>query len=292
MKNDMQEALAMQKQVLELEQRIEQTVLSIQERLQNGQSTGDPVRDFVIAHHGVLDSNVEAPYRAIYDALHGKTDVPVFFLDDSGYSERDGLKVLPSRTAKMAFVSDDPIFNAEEGSIEFPVDNHLFRGDMHIMNSWDVQEGSIDISPRELVSLKYASDQVESSPGHVVSLHIGDAVLEYFGRSALSKQIYAEAALMLGKEVPDDFREAYIGWKDKRKDELVRALKTQETAIDRNSGNTGSSVGYRQMEFLLKQAVALGMHEEECVFGDDDGSMDVPAYVLRLCQEHSVELTQ
>ena len=42
---------------------------ALQEKIKNGESTGDKIKDFVIAHFGGISAELEQPYRAIKGKL-------------------------------------------------------------------------------------------------------------------------------------------------------------------------------------------------------------------------------
>jgi len=212
----------------------------LQEKIKQGATTGDRIKDFVIANLGTLDSDSEKPYREMEERLKGQKGNQILVVDQdeslrggpgSGipYISPDHIGI--DITLMLGILTNGLKLDIQKGKLVFPTKEYAEKRDHRGWRGrWELKKGSIKVNSDDFMNLgkKLERSRVpkpnDSSAKweHGLLIHTGDGVGDYFRGEfyLMAKKIgrvdnsgmnlsYVEALNLLGQEVPPDFKGEY-----------------------------------------------------------------------------------
>ncbi len=286
-------------------------------RIIKGESTGDPIRDFVIVSYGGRASkHAELPYKVLDHTVRKNIDEQILVVQ-----QKEGIHGCPGiiapKTIDPSFIGVDttlylgiltgPLeFKAGEG-IVIPTKEYATQ---YTQGTWTLQGGSMTLSMFDLAGfgrtitkrrtpMRNDIDDLLNSNMFKSALHIyvGSEVEAYFRKDQRSlfkgderlELSYVSALQLLGKNAPKDFKEAY----DKKVyNERVSLISRIERATEPREEDSSESNRSREarVKRLLQEALTLGLHDCDMKFEYRTGvTIDVSVYVKALCKKYSIE---
>ncbi len=236
-------------------------MVALQERIRNGESTGNSARDYVVVHNGTLNPAAVKPYEELQAQLRGKEGAPLLLVRQSQYPlmaymmgihppEESATRIITNlklgildagfkldpTTAEITLPLRDRRY--AERHAEYQEHHKWFEGQEH--HKWFSYEGNIILYEYEVSSSGQATavrPPIEdglmgllggpSVLGSQWELRVGDKVAEYFRRDGRLDISYVRALRLLGigMQAPADFQRAY---RERRETERLTILRDLE----------------------------------------------------------------
>ncbi len=312
--DELREIEKLQKKEAGREARAARMGQEIVDRILRGESSGDPIRDFVIVYHGG-SKHAEIPYRVLDHKVRENINGPVFVVH-----QQEGIHGCPGITAPETI---DPMFigvdtRLELGILTKPLEFKALEGiviptekyaTQYNSEKWKRKDGPMTLSMFDLAgfgkTIKRRTTPMNNDPSDLsntfrsgLNIYVGTEVEAYFrkdqrplfrGDERLDLS-YVSALQLIGKEAPKDFKEAY----DKKVyDERVYVITQLEQAIAREEGEKDSFSRGNLVQTTtrwLHRALGLRLHECEMKIEYRPGvTIDVHIYVRDLCKKYSIE---
>jgi hypothetical protein len=199
----------------------------LQEKIRGGDSTGDKIRDFVIANLRTLSPEAEKPYRETEARLKNGVGSQILVVNQSESIHGCPGIVAPAYINPMFIGIDTELklgvltsgleLDVKEGNIILPTDKHAIKYDRYSRSKWKLEEGPISFSWYEFANLgKEVQRRMTPMPNdlsahfeHGLTLHLREEVEQYFGVNRHLDTSYVEALNLLGHEAPERFRKKY-----------------------------------------------------------------------------------
>ncbi|MEA3248682.1 MAG: hypothetical protein U9Q73_03185 [Nanoarchaeota archaeon] len=201
----------------------------LQEKIRGGDSTGDKIRDFVIANLGTLSPEAEEPYRETEARLKNRAGSQILVVKQS-----ESIQGCPGITPpayidprfigvdtklKLGILTSGLELDIKEGSIILPTDKHAIKYDRYSRSKWKLKEGPISLNWYEFANLGKEvhrrmtplSNDLSAHFEHGLTLHLEEEVEKYFGGDRHLDTSYVEALNLLGHEAPERFIKKYDG---------------------------------------------------------------------------------
>ena len=203
----------------------------LQEKIKGGESTGDTIKDFVIANLGTLSPDAEKPYRETEVRLKNNVGNHVLSVRQSESIHGCPGIIPPSYIDPMFIGLDTELrlgvltsgleLDIGKGEIIFPTEKYARKFDKYSESEWQLKEGPISFGwykfmdlgkkiQRKMLSVR---SDLSNLPGmHFGSglmLYLGEEVKQYFGGDRYLDTSYVEALNLLGHESPERFRKKY-----------------------------------------------------------------------------------
>jgi len=234
--SDIQDILRLTKNGNSAKSKVSKKFEQIQEKIKSGESTGDKIRDFVIANLGTLSKNAEKPYRKTEAKFRDAAGSQVLIVkqDKGDYMgtigpgcSKPSLTII-DETLTLGILKSGLELDIQKGEIIFPTDKHVIKRGNYSSNKWGLTEGPISLNCCEFTYLgNYVKTGILIPPqviitgdnpdfNHGLMLYLGKEVEQYFeredyfgtGRTQLDIS-YAEALNLLGHEAPGIFQEKH-----------------------------------------------------------------------------------
>jgi hypothetical protein len=209
------------------------------ERIKKGESTGDTVRDFVIAHSLAVCPDAEKQYRTLLEKFKAGSR---FLIVEKREAMHGCPGIIPPPRSeyerfmhidtelKLGVLISGVELDINSGNIVFPTEKYARRHDWR-SDKWELKQGKLGLAWyriselnrdfREKLSRKFpwlcSSDSIQ--------IFAGDEASSYFCSKIA---LYAEALLLLGVEAPEKFSEQYN--KELRKKRIGLVNKLEELA--------------------------------------------------------------
>lgn len=212
----------------------------LQEKIKQGATTGDRIRDFVIANLGTFDSEFEKPYRDMEERLKGQKRNQILVVDQdeslrggpgSGipYISPDHIGI--DITLMLGILTNGLELDIQKGDLVFPIKEYAEKRDHRgRRGKWELKKGPIKVSSDVFMNLgkklertlvpKPNDSSIQWERGLLI--HTGNDVGDYFRGEDyhMFKRIgtidnsridisYVEALNLLGQEAPPDFKGEY-----------------------------------------------------------------------------------
>ena len=294
---------------LEAKDKGNQEVVAVQERIKNGESLGNPIKDYLYVGYGTTDFPVvEQKLQELSDKVnvHNGQQVMVLYLknklvDEGGcFSGPEYNQEIVGR--QLGVLKGELKFDLESLEIILPTEMYVQKGEEPFFfdlreGTWKGKEGGITIPGYHFES-SYPFFEGERLPAP--ELFFGDEVELYFSTSGSSfKQYlssrseecfkrellegtfpvnaeYLTAATMLGVEVPARFKRKYDLQINYQKIKVLHAI---------HQGKVNSRI--------IKQALDLGLHQEEKTLQPEPGiTINVPEYLQAQCDKYEIKIPE
>lgn len=260
--------------------------------IKRGKSTGDKVKDYILAQYGSLDEECAKPLRDLEEKIKGNVGKQVLtILQVEGIRGCPGI-VAPQRidplfigidmTRSLGFLKGDLELNVNNGDIIIQTENHV---ESYNNGKWKLKDGSIKL---KYFSLKNLGKEVQRTTHSVPNdfsykwqeallLYVGYEVEKLFRGDGIRGMdlSYVHALKLLEAKIPEDFREKYDNAILRQKIEIINALE---------KGN--NVIGY------LKKAIELEMHIDEGTLSLRPGvSLKIGEYITNLCEQYKIKVS-
>jgi len=204
----------------------------LQEKIKNGDSTGDKIRDFVIVNLGTLSPDYEKPYRETEARLKDGVSNQILVVEQKesthgcrGFFPPRYIDPIIDTELRLGVLTSGLELDIGEGKIILPTERHTRKyGLEYSINKWELKEGPISLGPWAFMNLgKEVQRRMTPMPNdlstpfeHGLMLHLGEEVEQYFSRNksllddkCILDTSYVDALNLLGLEIPERFKKKY-----------------------------------------------------------------------------------
>ena len=198
----------------------------LQEKIKRGDSTGDRIKDFVIANLGTLFPEAEEPYRKIEERLKNGEGHQILVVWQSesihgctgivSSQYLDPMFIGIDTELKLGVLTSGLELNIKEGKIIFPTEKYVKKEDGNSRKKWELKEGPITLDWYEFTSLDKEiyrrSTKMPNDFAHLKNsliFHLGKEVEQYFEGDSYLDTSYVEALNLLEHKAPERFRKKY-----------------------------------------------------------------------------------
>lgn len=267
------------------------------ERIKNGESTGDKIRDFAIVHFGYVSADAEKPLRELEIKVKENISSNVLVVSEREVNYgcvgiappkiNDSLMKINYTNLKLGVLTSPLELVLREGMIILPTEKYVIFSGQDFIDKFSLENGSIFLHWFDLVNHE------------IKDIYFGNEVEEYFSRNENLKCLYVEALNSLEKELPKDFKEHYEKSIYREKVEIVSALEglIEKEAVRDKKVFDNSVIVYRNsvikedIQRYLSKAVKLGMHTGNLKILLRPGvEVNVPAYLSAMCKKYEVSI--
>jgi len=156
LEQELQNILGLRERSRESQANANSELNALRKRIIDGETTGDRIKDFIIAHVGIFDNEEsEKPYRGLEDRLKEKVGKKVLV-----FKQRESIHgcpgiIPPEVISPMNIGTDTSIeigvltggleLDVKEGKIVFPCKKHVRKRDVYHDKKWELVEGSISL---------------------------------------------------------------------------------------------------------------------------------------------------
>lgn len=220
----------------------------LQAKIKTGATTGDRIKDFVIAYLGfnsLPTQEAEKPYRTIEAQLKNKTGKQILVVKQHETITGCPGIVAPASIRPMnigiqtemslGILTSGLELDIANGDVIFPTKKHVTKYDYQ--DKWELNKGSIVLKCHEnflyLMDLgKEVETRLEAVPNNSswyqygMTIHVGNEVEDYFRRGSLNRffpishhlktdkkqpvnMTYVEALKLIGQEIPEGIKGEY-----------------------------------------------------------------------------------
>jgi hypothetical protein len=312
--NDLEAILKLDQQTAAQHEDIRTQFSVLQQRIKNGESTGDPIKDFVLVYYGVHEET-EKIIRGIFQKTEQAIGKPILTIYKqehmngcTGMGNPDSISPYHfsiETTYRLGILGQPLRPDTASQLLIFPTGKQAIKRDYGM---WKLHEGDIAISTWEF---HYLGNKVERRMGHTdpnhldyhhgLSIFIGDEVEQYFRNphGDLSLELeefkaqihgkwidpsYAEVLHLLGQKVPEEFEVKLEERTTREKQEVIDAL-LNNTGVSEESE-------VRSIKKRLERALELGMHTEDRTIPlkYPGSNLHIPTYIKDMCKTYKVDI--
>jgi len=250
----------------------------------------------------MLKKVVAKEFEQLKERLKGKTGQQVLTVSQEercsqmchGFGQCSGFPTHIETTLSLGMVTAEPQ-QADSGGITIPTERHACKGG-YLHRRWELKEGPICVGFSEIANLgTRIREGTRSGHGNFqygFNIYAGEEAAEYFRRGGMDEEefrirrkfeeklpidrSYVRALELLGQPLPEDFSRAQEADRKKEIDKLINALLSE-----------------KEVEGNLRRAFELGLHRTPRTETLKRGiTVDVPDYLLGLCERYKIEVPQ
>lgn len=278
----------------------------LKEKVKQGETTGDPIRDFVIVYHNTLaNEDLEKPYRELAERAQAGQPVMLVERSKGGRTDALGGRFMPRIDIdwKLGILAAGLEFDIKKGNIIFPMEKYVSLWDREFSRmEWSLADGPISMGYFEIIFLGKNIGEPLGIPGigpleNSLHIYFGKEVEQQFMCNGKPDTSYVQALKLLGHEAPEAFMKQYAEERQQQKMAVLTRLEDlakKRTAVDMKNGwQAGNERKHiiQDIRQCLTEAVGLGMHNEKFKYSPRSGvEVDVPAYITALCGKYRVEI--
>ena len=268
-----------------------QRMNELRERIKHGETTGDRIKDFIIARYGLLSKEIEQVFRDL-EARIGQ-HVGEFVLMITKEENFHGCTGFGYEPKARDFVLDEHLYlgvlrggalvlNPADGECELPTGNHI--------RCWGVWRGSVGLVEGNITSgwgqdfghnlnkqFKRRNPSFQQEQDLKLEVKIGDVEVEtwFEKRGGHHLVVFQKASRLLGREIEESPQLA--AELRRRREAVAKRLKELVQERDQSMGSRRKQGIESEIKRLLGVALELGMADAQLLS------------IQQLCQEYEVK---